>query len=81
MRRPQPAETSRLWSLLRRIDELAAWINPFLVMVAAMLAIAVMSVAAALFLSRLKIAHIGDPPRLASSATLSRVAVLRLPPS
>lgn len=60
-RRSAPAEQPR-GRLFRRLDDAAAWINPFLMTIAIVLAIVDMACGVALVVARLPITHIGAPP-------------------
>jgi hypothetical protein len=62
-RRSLPAEIGRWGPLVRRLDAAAAWINPFLMTIAAMLLIIDLSCGAALLLARLPVTHVNTLPQ------------------
>lgn len=73
-RRPFPAERERLRGLLlRRLDAAAAWLNPFLMVIATMLFIMDLSVGVALVVARMPVTHVAVPPP--PSVTPAGVAV------
>ena len=61
-RRTLPTAARPRGSLLQRLDAAAAWINPVLMVIAAMLLIVVLSAEVARVVARLPVTHLGAPP-------------------